>query len=81
MTEASAVNALRCILLLRLSVLFYRSHSNERIPKLELKVTRSKLSLIISKKWLAKNPLTKSDLETERQYLKAAEIGLYIIEK
>lgn len=81
MTEISAVNALRCILLLRLSVLFYRSHSNKRIPKLELKVSRSKLSLIISKKWLSTNPLTKSDLESERQYLKVAEIGLDIIAK
>nr|MBP7371137.1 HD domain-containing protein [Arenimonas sp.] len=81
MTEARAVNALRCILLLRLSVLFYRSHSYERIPKLKLKVTRAKLSLIISKKWLSKHPLTKSDLESERQYLKVAEIGLDIIEK
>ena len=81
MTEASAINALRCILLLRLSILFYRSHSNKRIPKLELKVTKAKLSLIISKKWLSKHPLTKSDLESERQYLKVAEIGLDIIEK
>jgi hypothetical protein len=46
-----------------------------------LKVARAKLSLIISKKWLAKHPLTKSDLESERQYLKVAEIGLDIIEK
>jgi exopolyphosphatase/guanosine-5'-triphosphate,3'-diphosphate pyrophosphatase len=81
MTETRAVNALRCILLLRLSVLFYRSHTYKRIPKLKLKVARAKLSLIISKKWLAKHPLTKSDLESERQYLKVAEIGLDIIEK
>lgn len=81
LTEARAISALRCILLLRISVLFFRSHSANRIPKLKLKVTKTKLSLIISKKWLSNNPLTESDLESERNYLKAAEISLDIIEK
>jgi exopolyphosphatase/guanosine-5'-triphosphate,3'-diphosphate pyrophosphatase len=79
--EATAVSALRCALLLRLSVLFYRSHAAENIPKLKLKVDKSKLSLILSKKWLTKNPLTQSDLESERAYLKAANIDLAIVEK
>lgn len=81
LTEARAVSALRCILLLRISVLFFRSHSSNRIPKLKLKVTKNNLSLIISKKWLSNHPLTGADLESERNYLKVAEISLDIIEK
>ncbi|HWR95387.1 MAG TPA: Ppx/GppA phosphatase family protein [Arenimonas sp.] len=79
--EARAVSALRCALLLRLAVLLYRSHSAEKIPKMKITVDKTKLSLIFSKKWLAKHPLTKSDLESERGYLKTANINLAIIEK
>jgi exopolyphosphatase / guanosine-5'-triphosphate,3'-diphosphate pyrophosphatase len=79
--EAQAVTMLRCTLLLRLSVLFYRSHSAEKIPKPKLQVTRSTLSLVLSKKWLAKHPLTRADLESERANLKAADVELAIIEK
>jgi exopolyphosphatase / guanosine-5'-triphosphate,3'-diphosphate pyrophosphatase len=79
--EAQAVTMLRCTLLLRLSVLFYRSHSAEKIPKPKLQVTRSALSLVLSKKWLAKHPLTRADLESERANLKAADVELAIIEK
>lgn len=81
LSEDRAISALRCILLLRISVLFFRSHTSDRVPKLKLKVSKNKLSLIISKKWLSTNPLTESDLESERNYLKAAEISLDIIEK
>lgn len=81
LSEDRAVSALRCALLLRLSVLFYRSHAAEGIPKLKLQIDKSKLSLILSKKWLAKHPLTQSDLESERGYLKAADIDLAIVEK
>jgi exopolyphosphatase/guanosine-5'-triphosphate,3'-diphosphate pyrophosphatase len=79
--EAKAVTTLRCILLLRLSVLFYRSHSAEKVPKPKLQVAQSALSLVLSKKWLAKHPLTRADLDSERAYLKAADIGLAINEK
>lgn len=81
LSEARAVDALRCILLLRLAVLFYRSHSDEKIPKPKLKVERSRLSLVLSKRWLERHPLTRSDLESERAYLKAAGVGLAIVEK
>ena len=81
LSEPQAVSALRCALLLRLAVLFYRSHTSDKIPKLKITVDTAKLNLIISKKWLAKHPLTKSDLESERGYLRAANIDLAIIEK
>ncbi|MFN5703302.1 MAG: exopolyphosphatase [Gammaproteobacteria bacterium] len=80
LNESRAIRALRCILLLRLSVLLYRSHSSEKIPKFRLSVARSKLQLEIPGKWLAKHPLTRSDLDNEITYLKAADIALAVIE-
>lgn len=81
LSEARAVNALRCILLLRLSVLFYRNHTDEKIPKPTVSVTGNTIALTLSKKWLARHPLTHIDLESERAYLKAASVSLDIIEK
>ncbi|MFZ9363678.1 MAG: exopolyphosphatase, partial [Arenimonas sp.] len=81
LSEPRAIRALRCILLLRLSILLYRSHSAEKIPKLKLSIARSKLQLEIPRKWLAKHPLTRSDLDNEIAYLKAADIALAVIEK
>jgi exopolyphosphatase/guanosine-5'-triphosphate,3'-diphosphate pyrophosphatase len=80
LNESRAIRALRCILLLRLCVLLYRSHSSEKIPKFRLSVARSKLQLEIPGKWLAKHPLTRSDLDNEIAYLKAADIALAVIE-
>jgi exopolyphosphatase/guanosine-5'-triphosphate,3'-diphosphate pyrophosphatase len=80
LNESRAIRALRCILLLRLSVLLYRSHSSEKIPKLKLSVARSRLQLEIPRRWLAKHPLTRSDLDNEIAYLKAADIALAVIE-
>lgn len=81
LTEDRAVTALRCALLLRLSVLFYRSHAEESIPRLSLQAERSKLTLVISRRWLDKHPLTRADLDSERAYLKNAAINLAIVEK
>ena len=81
LNESRAIQGLRCILLLRISILLYRSHSAEKIPKFILSVSRSKLQLEIPRKWLAKHPLTRSDLDNEIAYLKAADITLAVIEK
>jgi exopolyphosphatase/guanosine-5'-triphosphate,3'-diphosphate pyrophosphatase len=81
LNESRAIQGLRCILLLRISILLYRSHSAEKIPKFILSVSRSKLQLEIPHKWLAKHPLTRSDLDNEIAYLKAADITLAVIEK
>lgn len=81
LSEERAVTALRCALLLRLSVLFHRSHSIESIPKLTLQAENNKLTLLISKRWLDKHPLTRADLDSERGYLKSAAINLDIVER
>jgi exopolyphosphatase/guanosine-5'-triphosphate,3'-diphosphate pyrophosphatase len=65
-----AGSALRCALLLRLSVLLHRSHDRAPIPLHQLRLKDDRLVLTVSKKWLAAHPLTRSDLDTEVDYLK-----------
>lgn len=81
LSEERAVTALRCALLLRLSVLFHRSHADDSIPRLALQAEPSKLTLVIPKRWLDRHPLTRADLDGERAYLKHAAINLAIVEK
>jgi len=72
-------NALHCALLLRLAVLLHRSHDREPLPLAELEVDGSRLLLRLSKRWLDGHPLTRSDLETERDHLR--EIGRSLVIK
>jgi exopolyphosphatase/guanosine-5'-triphosphate,3'-diphosphate pyrophosphatase len=65
--------ALRCVMLLRLSVLLHRSHDRTPIPLHRLRVEGDVLKLTLSQQWLAAHPLTESDLDTEVGYL--GEIG------
>lgn len=66
--------AQRCAMLLRLAVLLHRAHEAGRIPGLRLEVGTGELQLKVSKRWLAKHPLTRADLETEREHLR--DIGI-----
>jgi exopolyphosphatase/guanosine-5'-triphosphate,3'-diphosphate pyrophosphatase len=67
-------NTLRCALILRLAVLLHRSHDREALPPLQIELTGSDSALLrVPKKWLDAHPLTREDLETEREYL--AEVG------
>lgn len=72
-------NALHCALLLRLAVLLHRSHDREPLPLAELEVDGSRMVLRLSKRWLDGHPLTRSDLETERDHLR--EIGRSLVIK
>ena len=61
--------ALRCALLLRLAVLMHRSHDRDPLPVVELDVDGDELLLRLPKRWLEGHPLTRLDLETERELL------------
>lgn len=61
--------AVRSTLLLRLAVLLHRSHESEGLPTPELAVDGNTLTLKLPKAWLASHPLTREDLDTEREYL------------
>ena len=62
-------NVQRCALLLRLAVLMHRSHDRDPLPVVELDVDGNELQLRLPKRWLEGHPLTRLDLETEREQL------------
>ncbi|KFN50487.1 Ppx/GppA phosphatase family protein [Arenimonas composti] len=63
---------LRCALLLRLSVLLHRSHSDRPLPPLLVELGPGPAATLrLPKKWLEANPLTRSDLDSEREHLAA----------
>tara|TARA_R110002020_G_scaffold18983_5_gene65766 strand:+ start:3709 stop:5229 length:1521 start_codon:yes stop_codon:yes gene_type:complete len=62
-------NVQRCALLLRLAVLMHRSHDRDPLPVVELDVDGDELLLRLPKRWLEGHPLTRLDLETERELL------------
>jgi exopolyphosphatase/guanosine-5'-triphosphate,3'-diphosphate pyrophosphatase len=55
-------------------VLLYRAHEAGKIPGLRLRVGSGELQLKLSKRWLEAHPLTRADLDTEREHLR--DIGL-----
>lgn len=59
----------RCTLLLRLAVLLHRSHDRDPLPDARLDVDGDTLTLGLPGRWLENHPLTRSNLDTEREYL------------
>ncbi|MBS0458306.1 MAG: Ppx/GppA family phosphatase [Proteobacteria bacterium] len=64
---------LRCALLLRLAVLLHRSRDPDGLPALQLTVEGKRLRLRLPAGWLARHPLTRQDLDREREQM--AEVG------
>jgi exopolyphosphatase/guanosine-5'-triphosphate,3'-diphosphate pyrophosphatase len=69
LTDRLAPAAQRCAMLLRLAVLLHRAHEAGRIPGLKLRVGSGELHLKLSKRWLDAHPLTRADLDSEREHL------------
>lgn len=70
--------ALAQILALRLAVLFYRSRMDFELPEIRLEWDGSSFTLIMSRDWLTRNPLTETALENEVREWKSAGIKLEI---
>ena len=68
----------RCATLLRIAVLLHRSHEAETIPKLELRVMGNNAGISISKSWLDRRPLLRSDLEHEPEGIAGLGIELHL---
>ncbi len=69
-----APNALRCALILRLAVLLHRGHDREPLPQIQLSLdSLTSATLALPKAWLDAHPLTRADLDSEREYL--LEVG------
>jgi len=62
--------SIRLIILLRLAVLLNRSRFYASLPRITATATTNSLGLEFPKKWLANNPLTKKDLDSEKAYMK-----------
>lgn len=71
-----AVPAQRLCVLLRLAVLLHRGRSRQALPPLIIKVRRQRLIVQFPAGWLDTQPLTRADLEAEREYLKEAGLRL-----
>ncbi len=71
--------AQRLTALLRLSVLLHRARSEEPLPELRLSANDNQLSLALRRDWLDRHPLTRIDLEQERNYLKHIDIKLQVV--
>lgn len=64
--------------LLRLAVLLHRARSEEAMPEIRVHADENVLTLELPARWLESHPLTRVDLEKEREYLKKIEIKLVI---
>ncbi len=71
--ERLELPALRCTLLLRLAVLLHRGHDRDALPTVKLAVDDRELKLRLPARWIESHPLTRADLDSEREAL--AEIG------
>ena len=67
--------------LLRLAVLLHRSRSDETFPELRASAAGNVLTLEFSPAWLDRHPLTRVDLEQERDYLKRIDIKLVVAKR
>ena len=68
----------RLTALLRLSVLLHRARSDEPLPHLQLEAGPAQLELAVPRRWLEQHPLTRIDLEQERDSLKHSGIKLLV---
>lgn len=77
--ERSAQSTLHSLVLLRLGVLLHRSHEATPPPSLTLAIDGDSLRLSVPGGWLDAHPLTRSDLEAEREYLAPFGLSLQIL--
>jgi len=66
--------AKRVMVLLRLAALLHRARVDERPPNLALDARDDGLGLVLPERWLDAHPLTRTDLDQERDHLR--DIGI-----
>lgn len=64
--------------LLRLAVLLQRGRSNDSLPVVCLDTGERSLKIVFPNGWLNRHPLTRADLEQERDYFKQLDIKLQV---
>jgi exopolyphosphatase/guanosine-5'-triphosphate,3'-diphosphate pyrophosphatase len=73
--------AMRLGVLLRLAALMHRNRSEVSLPELRLRASGRALRLQVPANWLESNPLTRADLEREREFLSGLDYELTILRK
>jgi len=68
----------RLTALLRLAALLERARTTEPLPPLQLEVDDRTLRLGLPAEWLDQHPLTRADLEQERDYFKLLDLKLQV---
>lgn len=74
-------SALRLAALLRLAVLLHRSRGVGALPPIRLAARGRSIRLVLPAAWLRDNPLTRADLEQEREYLAAVGLNLTLVKR
>lgn len=72
-----AQSAKRVMILLRLAALLHRARVDEQAPHLLAKARAETLSIVLPQRWLESHPLTRTDLDQERDYL--VDIGVKLV--
>lgn len=72
-------DAQRLTALLRLAVLMHRARRDDALPEMRLTAAPAQLTLELPRDWLERHPLTRIDLEQERDYLKQIDIKLQVV--
>ena len=70
----------RVTALLRLAVLLQRSRAADKMPTIQLAAEDRTLQIGLPRSWLDSHPLTRADLEQEREYLRHYDIKLQVRE-
>ncbi|TDR43272.1 exopolyphosphatase/guanosine-5'-triphosphate,3'-diphosphate pyrophosphatase [Tahibacter aquaticus] len=76
--DRSRRTAARITALLRLAVLLHRARSADRLPALSVRADERSLELKLGREWLEQHPLTVTDLDQEREYLKDLGVKLQL---
>ena len=75
--KVCAESAKRLCILLRLAVVMHRDRqATSQLPNIRFEPGESSLDVMFSEDWLSKNPLTRTDLVREAEYLKDAGFEL-----
>lgn len=77
-SEAETRSLARVAVLLRLAVILHRSRSPEPLPPLTARAAGGRLQLTFAERWLARNALTRADLEAEGRLLHDAGFRLEV---
>lgn len=62
--------------ILRLSTIFHRSRSENKLPEIGIKIEANKIILNLPDRWLNEHPLTINDLQHEADYLSIVDVEL-----